>query len=53
MRITIIDLEKHRDGCTRCKPWSLCPDGAKILELATKALAELAAPMPAKRMGRA
>lgn len=50
--MTIIDLEEHRDKCTRCNPSTLCSKGAKILELATKALAEAMAPMP-KRMGRA
>lgn len=48
----IIDLETHRDKCTRCTPGTLCSQGAKILELATKALAEASAPMP-RRMGRA
>jgi hypothetical protein len=51
--VTIIDLEKHRDSCLKCRPWSLCRDGAKILEAATQALAEIAAPMPVKKMGQA
>lgn len=37
--MTVEDWLAHLDNCPRCKPWSPCTDGARILEVAAEAIA--------------
>lgn len=36
----------HIETCTKCRPWSTCADGARLLARYTQAAAQRMAPAP-------
>lgn len=36
--LVVVDFEAHREQCQRCRPWTICPEGSRILQRAVDAM---------------
>jgi hypothetical protein len=44
--VSLAALEEHRERCRTCRPWSLCADGAALLQETANEAAKRIAPAP-------